>query len=60
VSLFKLFLQAAVDELEAKIKEYNSKGADDVLVSQKAIAAAGRRRTTANTPAGEINVFFNP
>jgi hypothetical protein len=41
-----------VDELEAKIKECNSKGADDALVSQKATAAAGRRRTTANTPAG--------
>ncbi|PNF15628.1 hypothetical protein B7P43_G15860 [Cryptotermes secundus] len=45
-------LKAAVDELEAKIKECSNKGADDVLVSQKATAAAGRRRTTANTPAG--------
>jgi hypothetical protein len=52
MSLYKLLLQAAVDELEAKIKECSSKGADDVLVSQKATAAAGRRRTTANTPAG--------
>ncbi|XP_021926834.1 condensin complex subunit 1 isoform X2 [Zootermopsis nevadensis] len=43
-------LKAAADELEVKIKECYSKGADDVLVSQKA-AATGRRRT-ANTPAG--------
>jgi hypothetical protein len=61
VSLYKLLLQAAVDELEAKIKECNSKGADDVLVSQKATAAAGRRRTTACTPAGgRLFFFFNP
>lgn len=52
MSLYKLLLQAAVEELEAKIKECNSKGADYGLVSQKATAAAGRRRTTANTPAG--------
>jgi hypothetical protein len=52
VSLCKILLQAAVEELEAKIKECNSKGADYDLVSQKAATAAGRRRTTANTPAG--------
>lgn len=49
-------------ELEAKINECNSKGAEDVLVSQKATKVAGRRRTTANTPAGEkhfvISVFW--
>jgi hypothetical protein len=52
VSLYKLLLQAIAEELEAKIKECNSKGADYDLVSQKAIAAAGRRRATFNTPAG--------
>ena len=46
-------------ELEAKINECSSKGAEDVLVSQKATKAAGRRRTTANTPAGE-NIFIIP
>jgi hypothetical protein len=59
MSLYKLLLQAAVDELETKIKECNSKGADDVLVSQKATVAAARRRTTANTPAGR-RLFFIP
>jgi hypothetical protein len=49
-----------VDELEAKIKECSSKGAEDVLLSQKATAAAGRRRTTANTPAGEKAFLLIP
>jgi condensin complex subunit 1 len=48
-------LKAAVAELEAKINECNSKGAEDVLVSQKAAKASGRRRTAANTPAGNRN-----
>lgn len=45
-------------ELEAKINECNSKGAEDVLVSQKATKAAGRRKTTANTPKGEKYFYY--
>lgn len=48
-----------MEELEARIKECNIKGADYDLVSQKATAAARRRRTTANTPAGR-RLFFIP
>jgi len=47
-----------VAELEAKINECNSKGAEDVLVSQKAAKASGRRRTAANTPAGEQHFYY--
>ena len=45
-------------ELEAKINECNNKGVEDVLVSQKAPKAPGRRRTATNTPAGEQHFYY--
>jgi hypothetical protein len=59
VSLYIILLQAAAEELEAKIKECNSKGACYDLVSQKTATASGRRRTTANTPAGERGFYLH-